>query len=393
MGLDEKNKYIENYVREIAANVNYKYSIDLINEEKISHIITKFYNSQDDLETDIIPKIDKSIQEIVDNFLIQLMKLNEADKTNSSKSAFTNSFDTKTKSSENEIHLSPLMVSVLSLINCSSVDEINQYIDSVPNLYMMSPIPKAHYNPELLEAIKKNIFKIIQSSLISLDAYKIINGNNKEAAMRYILHKQLSGLKLSIEEEVQLGDIGLTNGLNTLNKKIEEICIKKYGKEEGSKISNKIVNYYTTAFDNFKVMTYEQIKNINEGLKTNGMTLDKQLIRDNNNNNNIVKLKCIKNDLNEFTNWKQEIKQFEQQSTTKRSDINQLFQQHDQTPKIVENPITKQISKPKTKVFTSKSTNHSNVNRGFSNIMVILLSFMVSFICGVLLILICSFYK
>lgn len=105
MGLDEKNKYIENYVREIAANVNYKYSIDLINEEKISHIITKFYNSQDDLETDIIPKIDKSIQEIVDNFLIQLMKLNEADKTNSSKSAFTNSFDTKTKSSENEIHL------------------------------------------------------------------------------------------------------------------------------------------------------------------------------------------------------------------------------------------------------------------------------------------------
>ena len=428
MTINEKNKYIEDYVKKTAANVNYKYSIELVNDEKTNHIIAMFYNSQDDLETYIIPQINDYIQHIIDNFLEQLKKLDEVDKNNSTKSASSNSVDDKTANNEKDTQLSPLMISVLSLINCSSIDEINKYIDSVPNLYTVYPIPKANYNPELIEAIKKNIFKIFQSSVLSLSAFKIINGNNKDDAMRYVLHKQLSGLNLSIEEELKLSDIGLKHGLSTLYRKIEEICIVKYGKEEGRKISNKIVNYYTTDFDDFKTMTYEQMQTLNESLKAkiqksnennedfqlvinslkhtntlnnlenttistskkDDVTLSKQFI---NNSNEIVKLKCIKSDLEDYNNWNQAKKQVEQKAKEKKSDINQLFQQDNQISRKVEKQNTQQISKPKAKVLAPKSTNNSTTNKGFSNTLVILLSFIVCFIGGVLLIFICSFYK
>ncbi len=159
------------------------------------------------------------------------------------------------------------MVIALSLINCSNIEEINKWIDSVPNLYMTSPIQST--NLESIETIKKQLFDTFQESLISTEAIKKINSTDKKEAMCYFLHKKLKDLNLPLEEEIRLEEIGLSQGLPTLYKEIEKICVEKFGIEKGSKIAKKIINYSTTDFENFNSSTYEQFKALNEQIKKN----------------------------------------------------------------------------------------------------------------------------
>ena len=141
--------------------------------------------------------------------------------------------DTGLKTNHQGMYLSSLMITALSLINCSNVSEINQWIDSVPNLYMISQLSDGNYSPEQIDAIKRKLFEIYQESMISTQVVNDINSNNKEDGMRYALHKKLSGLNLSIEDELKIGNIGLSEGLPSLYKEIENICINKFGQEKG----------------------------------------------------------------------------------------------------------------------------------------------------------------
>ena len=66
--MNQKNKMIEDYIINISNQVNSQYN-RLIDEDKISRAIEMFSNSNDDFETEIIPKIDKLAQEVIDNYL------------------------------------------------------------------------------------------------------------------------------------------------------------------------------------------------------------------------------------------------------------------------------------------------------------------------------------
>lgn len=161
------------------------------------------------------------------------------------------------------------MITALSLINCSNISEINHWIDSVPNLYMISQLPARDYLPEQIDIIKRKLFETYQDTMISTQVVNDINSNNKEDGMRYALHKKLSGLNLSIEDELKIGNIGLSEGISSLYKEIENICINKFGQEKGIKISSKIAYYFTTDYENFNSSTYEQIVALNELIKRN----------------------------------------------------------------------------------------------------------------------------
>lgn len=180
-----------------------------------------------------------------------------------------NEIDTGLKTNHQGIYLSSLMITALSLINCSNIEEINNWIDSVPNLYMISPLQDGNYSPEQIDAVKRKLFEIYQDSMTCTQVVNDINSNNKEDAMRYALHKKLIGLNLSIEDEIKLGNIGLSKGLPVLYKEVEKICINKYGEEKGMKISSKIVYYFTTDYENFNSSTYEQMMALNEQIKQN----------------------------------------------------------------------------------------------------------------------------
>ena len=271
MTMEEKNKYIEDYIRSISSKVNSKYGKELIDEEMIVQALTMFKDSQKDLENEIIPTINQLVQKVINDYLELQKKLAEIAKMNLPESFNPDQLDTKLKTDNQGVYLSSLMIPTLSLINCSNIEEINKWIDHVPNLYMIPPIQNEDYSPEQIETIKKKLFEMYQDSMISTEAIKEINSGDKEDALRFALHKKLSGLNLSLEDELRLGDIGLPvpQGLPALYKEVEKICVEKFGIEKGSKISSKIVNYFTTDYENFNSTTYEQMQALNEKIKSN----------------------------------------------------------------------------------------------------------------------------
>lgn len=180
-----------------------------------------------------------------------------------------NELDTGLKSNHQGMYLSSLMIKSLSLINCSNISEINKWIDSVPNLYMISQLPNGNYSTEQIDSIKRKLFDIYQDSMISIQVVNDINSSNKEEAMRYALHKKLSGLNLSTENELDIGNIGFSKGLPSMYKEIERICVDKFGRETGKRISSKIVYYFTTDYENFNSSTYEQMVALNNQIKEN----------------------------------------------------------------------------------------------------------------------------
>lgn len=180
-----------------------------------------------------------------------------------------NELDTGLKTNHQGMYLSSLMITALSLINCSSISEINKWIDYVPNLYMISQLPNGNYSPDQIDSIKRKLFEIYQDSMISTQVVNDINSGNEKEAMRYALHKKISGLNLSIKNELDIGNIGFSKGTPSMYKEIERICIDKFGQETGKRISSKIVYYFTTDYENFNSSTYEQMVALNNQIKEN----------------------------------------------------------------------------------------------------------------------------
>lgn len=58
--MEQKNKIIEDYIINISKQVNSQYN-GLIDGDKISKAIEMFKDSNDDLETEIIPKINELV--------------------------------------------------------------------------------------------------------------------------------------------------------------------------------------------------------------------------------------------------------------------------------------------------------------------------------------------
>ena len=57
--METKNQYIEQYIKSVSAQVNNQYGKELIDNDKISRALIMFRDSSEDLETEIIPKINK----------------------------------------------------------------------------------------------------------------------------------------------------------------------------------------------------------------------------------------------------------------------------------------------------------------------------------------------
>ena len=75
--METKNQYIEQYIKSVSAQVNNQYGKELIDNDKISHALIMFKDSSEDLETEIIPKINKLVQQVINNYLEQQRKIEE----------------------------------------------------------------------------------------------------------------------------------------------------------------------------------------------------------------------------------------------------------------------------------------------------------------------------
>ena len=77
INMETKNQYIEQYIKSVSAQVNNQYGKELIDNDKISRALIMFKDSSEDLETEIIPKINKLVQQVINNYLEQQSKIEE----------------------------------------------------------------------------------------------------------------------------------------------------------------------------------------------------------------------------------------------------------------------------------------------------------------------------
>lgn len=251
--MNQKNKMIEDYITNIANQVNSKYN-GLIDDDKISRAIKMFSNSNEDFETEIIPKINKLVQEIIDNYLEFKRQIEEM-----IKSREVEQFDELAildlNTDKNGVFLSQQQIDLLMITELKSKEQIKEYIETMCGQFPYKNVEDIIENyesittPEQLEQAKRTLFEKYQASIID-----------------YISNSQMSDTE---KAKVKLERLGI-NG-QELEMCLEQVSQGKIN-ETFIYLGQKYGNYFITKlnrsmnddFDNVKSVSYEEMKSLSD---------------------------------------------------------------------------------------------------------------------------------
>lgn len=251
--MNQKNKMIKDYIANIANQVNSQYN-GLIDDDKISRTIKMFSNSNEDFETEIIPKINKMVQEGIDNYLEFKRQIEEM-----IKSREVEQFDELAildlNTDKNGVFLSQQQIDLLMITELQSKEQIKEYIETMCGQFPYKNVEDIIENyesiitPEQLEQAKRTLFEKYQASIID-----------------YISNSQMSDAEKARVKLERLGINGqeLEMCLEQVSQgKINETFIylgQKYGNDFITKL-NRTMN---DDFDNVKSVSYEEMKSLSD---------------------------------------------------------------------------------------------------------------------------------
>lgn len=251
--MNQKNKMIKDYIANIANQVNSQYNV-LIDDDKISRTIKMFSNSNEDFETEIIPKINKMVQEVIDNYLEFKRQIEEM-----IKSREVEQFDELAildlNTDKNGVFLSQQQIDLLMITELQSKEQIKEYIETMCGQFPYKNVEDIIENyesiitPEQLEQAKRTLFEKYQASIID-----------------YISNSQMSDAEKARVKLERLGINGqeLEMCLEQVSQgKINETFIylgQKYGNDFITKL-NRTMN---DDFDNVKSVSYEEMKSLSD---------------------------------------------------------------------------------------------------------------------------------
>jgi len=251
--MNQKNKMIKDYIANIANQVNSQYN-GLIDDDKISRTIKMFSNSNEDFETEIIPKINKMVQEVIDNYLEFKRQIEEM-----IKSREVEQFDELAildlNTDKNGVFLSQQQIDLLMITELQSKEQIKEYIETMCGQFPYKNVEDIIENyesiitPEQLEQAKRTLFEKYQASIID-----------------YISNSQMSDAEKARVKLERLGINGqeLEMCLEQVSQgKINETFIylgQKYGNDFITKL-NRTMN---DDFDNVKSVSYEEMKSLSD---------------------------------------------------------------------------------------------------------------------------------
>lgn len=251
--MNQKNKMIEDYITNIANQVNSKYN-GLIDDDKISRAIKMFSNSNEDFETEIIPKINKLVQEIIDNYLEFKRQIEEM-----IKSREVEQFDELAildlNTDKNGVFLSQQQIDLLMITELKSKEQIKEYIETMCGQFPYKNVEDIIENyesittPEQLEQAKRTLFEKYQASIID-----------------YISNSQMSDTE---KAKVKLERLGI-NG-QELEMCLEQVSQGKInetfiylGQKYGNDFITKLNRSMNDDFDNVKSVSYEEMKSLSD---------------------------------------------------------------------------------------------------------------------------------
>ena len=256
MDMEQKNKYIEQYINNIALQINDKYK-DLMDEDKISRAINTFKDSSDDLETVIIPRINELAQKVINDFLEfqkqiqELMKINPEQEQSDLATLNLNT-------QQNGIYLSQQQIDLLMITDINTKEELKDYIENIcgqfPNMKVEDVISNFDSIMTLkqLEEAKRTLYQKYQDGLIS-----------------YLDNAQLSDVQ---KAKIKLEKLGI-NGqeldycLTLVSQNRINEAFNYLGQKHGDNFITKFNRFMNDDFENIKDVSYDEMKSLSELIK------------------------------------------------------------------------------------------------------------------------------
>ena len=129
MNIEQKNQLIEQYINELVLSINSKY-VGLITDEKKKKAIEMFKNSNGDLKSEIIPKINEIANQMIEDFVKfqnHLAKFTRNNQLGKSRELASLQLNT----SKNGIYLSQQQIDLLMITELKSKEELKNYVENI----------------------------------------------------------------------------------------------------------------------------------------------------------------------------------------------------------------------------------------------------------------------
>lgn len=252
MNIEQKNQLIEQYINDLVLSINSKY-VGLIDDEKKKRAVEMFKDSNDDLKSEIIPKINEFANQMIENFIKFQRRLAEFTGNEQHKN-LGELASLKLNTSKNGIYLSQQQIDLLMITELNSKEELKNYVEKIcgqfPNMTVEDVIPnyKLIQTIDELEDAKKILYQKYQDSLISyLD-------NAKISSIEQQAKVKLEKLGISTQEQ----GVCLTN---ISQGKIED-AFTYLQQIHGVDFITQFNRYMKDDFENVKSVSYEEMKSL-----------------------------------------------------------------------------------------------------------------------------------
>lgn len=266
MNIEQKNQLIEQYINELVVSINSKY-VGLITDEKKKKAIEIFKNSNGNLKSEIIPKINEIANQMIEDFVKfqnHLSKFTENNQLGKSRELASLQLNT----SKNGIYLSQQQIDLLMITELKSKEELKNYVENIcgqfPNMTVEDIVSNYRSIQTLdeLEEAKKELYKKYQDSLISyLD----------NAKMNSIEQAKVKLEKLGITAQEQDACLSFIS-----QGKIEDVY-KYLQQRHGVDFITQFNRYMKDDFENVKSVSYEEMKSLSN-LISNDPSIDTIII-------------------------------------------------------------------------------------------------------------------
>lgn len=266
MNIEQKNQLIEQYINELVLSINSKY-VGLITDEKKKKAIEMFKNSNGDLKSEIIPKINEIANQMIEDFVKfqnHLAKFTRNNQLGKSRELASLQLNT----SKNGIYLSQQQIDLLMITELKSKEELKNYVENIcgqfPNMTVEDIVSNYRSIQTLddLEEAKKELYKKYQDSLISyLD----------NAKMNSIEQAKVKLEKLGITAQEQDACLSFIS-----QGKIEDVY-KYLQQRHGVDFITQFNRYMKDDFENVKSVSYEEMKSLSN-LISNDPSIDTIII-------------------------------------------------------------------------------------------------------------------
>lgn len=266
MNIEQKNQLIEQYINELVVSINSKY-VGLITDEKKKKAIEMFKNSNGNLKSEIIPKINEIANQMIEDFVKfqnHLSKFTENNQLGKSRELASLQLNT----SKNGIYLSQQQIDLLMITELKSKEELKNYVENIcgqfPNMTVEDIVSNYRSIQTLdeLEEAKKELYKKYQDSLIS-----------------YLDNAKMNSIE---QAKVKLEKFGITAQeqdacLSFISQGKIEDAYKYLQQRHGVGFITQFNRYMKDDFENVKSVSYEEIKSLSN-LISNDPSIDTIII-------------------------------------------------------------------------------------------------------------------